>query len=179
MWGQEAEEPIDETNLLIADTENADIAEDDYAVAISPTVGVGDVARMILVLIFVIGLIYGLYRFLRKVSPQQALNSDFIQVLTSRSLEPGRNLHVIEVGTDAFLVGSTDGGIQLIGKLNDKEAMDRMRLAASKETPVESFSAIFSKWFKREDDTSPPLTESAQNSADFIKKQQERLKKLE
>jgi len=180
LWGQDTT-ITDETQLTILDTEAEDGAVTEQTEEIPvPTVGWGDFLRMFLVLAFVIALIYGVFFLMKKFSRKGSLDSDQIRILTSKSLESGRNLHVIEVGNQVFLIGSAEGGISLVSEINDKETRDQFRLLASQQAEgTKSFQNVFSHFFPKEPAQTPTPTGSAKNSVDFIKKQRDRLKKLD
>ena len=42
----------------------------------------------------------------------------------------------MEVGTSVYLVGSSDGGVELISEITDKESLDSVRLKAAEQTPA-------------------------------------------
>ncbi len=52
-------------------------------------------------------------------------------MLGSRSLAGNRALHLVEVGSSVYLVGASDGGVELIAEITDKESLDSLRLKAA------------------------------------------------
>ncbi|HET6452106.1 MAG TPA: flagellar biosynthetic protein FliO [Spirochaetia bacterium] len=133
-----------------------------------------DFVRMVLVLACVIGVIYLLFWLLRRGAGRRVQENDLIKVLGSKGLNGSRTLHLIEVGSSIFLVGASDGGVQLISELTDKETLDAVRLKAAEETPSRrTFQQTLSEIFRPAKGTF-----SIGDSLGFLKGQHERLKKL-
>ncbi|MBA7618041.1 hypothetical protein ES703_25360 [subsurface metagenome] len=83
---------------------------------------------------------------------------------------------MIEVGRNIFLIGDTDGGITLLAEIQDQETVDTIRLDSSRElkAPGLSFSNLLQTLL------APGRKErfNAGKTVDYMKRQQERLKKL-
>jgi flagellar protein FliO/FliZ len=143
--------------------------------AAAPAVSSWDFVRMILVLAAVVGAIYLLFWFLRRGMGKKIQENDLIKVLGSRSLSGNRALHLVEVGRSVYLVGSADGGVDLIAEVTEKETLDTIRLKAAEEEgrPRRSFQAILSDLIK-------PSRQGPQpgDGAGFLRRQRDRLKKL-
>ena len=90
------------------------------------------VIRMILVLALAAAAIYGAVFFIKKSTKQTALSDPFLKVLASSHLGSNRYVHVVHVGSKAYLVGSSDGGVNLISEVDDKETIDAMLLDDSR-----------------------------------------------
>jgi flagellar protein FliO/FliZ len=90
------------------------------------------ILRMVLVLALVAGLIYLVVFFLRRLSRPQSEQNPHLKILASTHLGGGRYVHVVSVGTKAWLIGSGEGGISHIADINDQEAVDAMLLDASR-----------------------------------------------
>lgn len=73
---------------------------------------------MILGLFFVVGLIYLTGYFYQKLTKINFKNEDLYlnkaQIISTTSLGQGRSLHVIKIGNDACLIGSTQNNITFI-----------------------------------------------------------------
>jgi flagellar biogenesis protein FliO len=134
-----------------------------------------DFLRMLLILAGVVGVIYLLFWLLRKGSGKKIQENDLIRVLGSRSLAGNRALHLVEVGTSVFLVGASDGGVELVSEITDKESLDSMRLKAAEENPSSrrNFPQILSEIFRP---AKKPL--SLGEGIGLFKGQRERLRKL-
>jgi flagellar protein FliO/FliZ len=130
---------------------------------------------MLIILGCVVGVIYLLFWILRRSSGKKIQENDLIRVLGSRSLAGNRALHLIEVGGCVYLVGASDGGVQLISEITDKESLDSVRLKAA-EQPVSaarSFPQILSEIFRP---ARKPV--SLGEGIGFLRGQRDRLKKL-
>jgi flagellar protein FliO/FliZ len=173
--------PVDERSLILGESpEEADNA------MVSPlsSFGVWDFLRMILVLAMVIGVLCGIFHFIKKAGLPRDNGIRFIRVLETRPLAANRHLHLVEVGNHILLVGSAEHGVSLVSEVSDKETADGIRLEASAIHPREgSFADLLKGFFRRRGGSSlPPGGEEEEGgsggSLDFVKKQKERLKKL-
>jgi flagellar protein FliO/FliZ len=98
------------------------------------------IVRMLLMLAIVAIAIYGIVFFLKKkTSGQNAEKDPFLKILASSHLGNNRYAHIVSVGNKAWLLGSSDGGVNLIGEIEDKELIDTMILEdAQKSTDAPS-----------------------------------------
>ena len=111
--------------------------------------GVGDILRMLLVLVLVATAIYGVVVLLRRRLPgARAEPQDGpLRVLASRDLSPGRQLHAVMVGKRVYLVGDAEGGVTLLEAIEDRETIDELVLARSAASPARrSFGAVLGQW---------------------------------
>ena len=84
---------------------------------------------MVLVLVLVAAAIYGIIFLFKKASKQQQQTSDpYLKILANTHLGANRYAHIISVGSKAWLVGSSEGGVNLISEIEDKEIIDAMLL---------------------------------------------------
>ena len=60
-------------------------------------------------------------------------DSEVITVLATYPLAANRIIQVVDIGGQVLVLGVSDSSINLITELKDKEAIDRIRLASSKE----------------------------------------------
>jgi flagellar protein FliO/FliZ len=137
----------DESTLLLGE-ENAEEA----APEITPlaSFGVGDFLRMVLVLALVVGLIYGVFHFIKKAGGPRDSGMRFIRVLETRPLAGNRHLHLVEIGNEVLLVGSAENGVSLVSQVSDKETLDGIQLAASRAAPpAGSFADTLKGFFSR------------------------------
>ncbi|MGD0723981.1 MAG: flagellar biosynthetic protein FliO [Spirochaetia bacterium] len=134
-----------------------------------------DFVRMLIILACVVGVIYLLFWILRRSSGKKIQENDLIRVLGSRSLAGNRALHLIEVGGCVYLVGASDGGVQLISEITDKESLDSVRLKAAEQpaSAGRSFPQILSEIFRP---ARKPV--SLGEGIGFLRGQRDRLKKL-
>ena len=162
--------------MLIAEGPTAGAAPAAGAGAgVAPAVSLWDFVRMLLILALVVVAIYVVLRLLRRKAGRRIQENDLIRVLGSRTLAGTRSLHLVEVGQGVYLVGSSDGGVQLIAEITDKESLDSLHLRAAEEPSGarRTFQAVLVDIFR-------PARHSATmgESLGFLKGQRDRLKKL-
>jgi len=92
------------------------------------------VIRMILVLALAAAAIYGIVFFIKRSSKQTAANDPFLKILASSHLGFNRYVHIASVGSKAWLLGASEGGVNLISEIEDKEIIDAMLLEDSKKS---------------------------------------------
>jgi flagellar protein FliO/FliZ len=152
----------------------------DSATDITPIAGpsVWTVVRMILVLALVAAAIYGIVFLFKRASKRSPESDPFLKVLASTHLGLNRYAQIISVGSKAWLVGTSEGGVSLISEIDDKEIIDAMMLEDSNKTAVAAtgkladFSSLLRRLgLKTENQTKIP-------TADDIRKRRERLKGL-
>lgn len=145
-------------------------------------VSVFGIFRILLTLAVVAAAIYGLVYFLkfRRASRTKEDLDPFLKVLASVPLTASRGVHVVSVGTQAWLVGSAENGVSLISEITDKDTINAMlledsrRMAAPPTTgvggPLLDFKAILGRL---------GISTKTENSGpDQIRKRSERLKGL-
>lgn len=134
-----------------------------------------DFVRMLIILAGVVGVIYLLFWVLRRSSGKKIQENDLIRVLGSRGLAGNRALHLIEVGGCVYLVGASDGGVQLISEITDKESLDSLRLKVAEQPSVggRNFPQILSEIFRP---ARKPV--SLGEGIGLLRSQRDRLKKL-
>jgi flagellar protein FliO/FliZ len=168
--------PIDESKIPLGSAPAGGPAAAPAAAA-APSGGVStwDFVRMILVLACVLGVIYVLFWLLRRGAGKRVQENDLIRVMGSRGLSGSRALHLVEVGSSVFLVGSSDGGVELISEITDKESLDSLRLKAAEQAPAgrRTFAQALGEIFRP---AARPF--SIGDGIGFLKGQRERLKKL-
>ncbi len=155
-----------------------------------------DFLRMFLVLGGVIAAIYGIFFVLKRMGNPGFQGNSLISLISTQNLQGNRALHLVEVGNEVFLVGSSEGGVELVGKIEDRETLDQVRLHRSEmkaggQTFQRSLRDIFSRGKGAADDISGSESSPGRNpertsergentgaSAFFMQKQRERLKNL-
>jgi len=90
--------------------------------------------RMVLVLALAAAAVYGVVFFIKRASKQPALSDPFLKVLATSHLGSNRYAHIVSVGSKAWLLGSSDGGVNLIGEIDDKDVINAMLLEDSKKS---------------------------------------------
>lgn len=174
--------PVDETQFTLDLPENGDTAagaNDDNAPVRVPGLKAVDFLKMLFFLGLMILLIYGFFLLLRKLSGRNVRQSELITIRGSRLLKGDAALHIVEIGPQMFVIGTAGQSVSLVTEITDKETMDGIRLAAP--APETGAAADFlHKLTARLRSPAPVRSpeESAEEGAEFIKKQRDRLKGL-
>ncbi len=179
-----------ETEILLNQDDSAAAENTDQAPvengAPLPGVGFSDFLRMVLVLALVIGLIYAFVWFLKKFTSQKAESEDIINLLSTRPLKGDAALHLVEVGTSVFLVGSCSHSVNLISEIDDDDSKNEIKLAASM-APTQPVSGGFARMFRDRfgtgqntdaNNTDTKGSGSPEDPTPFLKLQKEKLKDL-
>ncbi|MDR1748943.1 MAG: flagellar biosynthetic protein FliO [Spirochaetaceae bacterium] len=151
--------------------------------------------RMVVVLALVVACIYVIGRLLRRAVNPALPPDPYIKKAASVTLSPGKTVHVITVGSQAFVVGAADNGVTLIGELTDRELIDAMNLHGGNEPsgkPRDFASLLASFWpgnmnrgsanqgsAERRGGASPEradLSVSAEETTEYLRRQRERLR---
>ena len=90
--------------------------------------------RMLLVLALAAAAIYGIVFFLKRSAKPAAASDPFLKVLANSHLGSNRYAHIVSVGSRAWLLGSCDGGVNLIGEIEDQDVLNAMLLEDSRKT---------------------------------------------
>jgi len=130
--------------------------------------------RMVLVLALAAAAVYGVVFFIKRTSKQPALSDPFLKILASSHLGSNRYAHVVSVGNKAWLLGSSDGGVNLIGEIDDKDVINAMLLEDSKKSAQTSAGRFpdFTSMLRR----FGAAAEKRIPGAEEIRKRRERLK---
>ncbi len=118
---------VDETTLSLGDAAAPARAANNAA----GTTTLSYFLRMVVVLALVLAAIYGVYRLMKRLSRPKATDDKTVRVLASTSLGPGKALHVIGLGSKAYLIGATDASISLVAEVDDKDFIDALALEAA------------------------------------------------
>lgn len=185
-----------ETTVNTVGTEESAIVLDDSATVVpqedfsneSPN-NIWVLVRIVAVLLLVCAGIYGVVYLLKKSTGVNAASDPYLRVVSQLLLAPGKSIQVVTIGSQAFIVGVSENGIQYLTELSDKDLIDAMNFEADRNNnePITSFSSIFSRFFpggsaraSKSAEPTPSDTKdsnplSAAGTADFIKRQRERL----
>jgi flagellar protein FliO/FliZ len=181
-WPVTAQESEELLLLAPEETEDAELGD-------VPLISTWDFVRVLLVLGIVVGVIYLIFFLLRRGFKRRLPENEMIRVIGSRTLTGNRSIHLIELGRSLYLIGSADGGINLISEINDRETQDMIRLeqAQKENRPVLSFGNLLQGVMKpgqinqgpgsAGNKKTEPETDLS-GSMRFMKKQRERLRKL-
>ncbi|WP_304221940.1 flagellar biosynthetic protein FliO [Gracilinema caldarium] len=135
--------------------------------------------RLILVLGLSVAAIYGIVYGLKKIARPAEARDPYLRVLGTTHLGSNRFVHIVAVGTKAWLIGSSDGSVQPIAEITDKELLDAMFLDESKKMSEsgksgKDFASILRRFIPNQ---KIPETTIDLN-AERLRKQRERLRGL-
>lgn len=97
---------------------------------------VGSFIRMIVSLLFIIGLIVGIFWFLRRKSNVVKNEDDYLRRAAYINIAPTKTIEVITLIDKAYLIGVTEDNITLLGEIEDKELIQAMNLNADKKAKI-------------------------------------------
>jgi flagellar protein FliO/FliZ len=169
--------PVDESKLTFDAKANQSLTKRTGAP------GIMDFIQMILVLALVVGAIYGIFAFVKRVRKNGPTETESLRILAQTSLSQGRNLYVVQAGSRAFLLGSADGGISLITEIDEKEYLDKLALEAA-TAPAQGkmdFASVLQTVFPQKGDKADKKKSSGLFPADkfgLLRGQKDRLKKM-
>jgi flagellar biogenesis protein FliO len=114
--------------------------------------------RMVLVLALVIVCIYVVVYLLRRGLNPRSPSDLFLKKAASLTLSPGKAVHVITLQDHAYIVGTADSSISLLGEIKDKELIDALNLQSEvypgKRAP--DFASLLSLFMPKPKKTSEP-----------------------
>ncbi|MBN1687229.1 MAG: flagellar biosynthetic protein FliO [Spirochaetales bacterium] len=167
-----SQDAIDETTLEIGIPDEGTGGDESLSVFKA-----WDFIKMLLILGAVIAVIYGLFHFLKKSGNPKFNETRLIRVLSSKTLTGARALHLVEVGNQIFLVGTSENAVNLVSEIADKETLDSLKLQAANAQAVEkrSFASILGQTFGR------PAASKPNTAADpmaFLRQQRQRIRNM-
>ena len=92
------------------------------------------ILRILLTLAVVAVAIYGLVFLVKRFARGGMSRDPFLKILASAPLGTNRSAYVISVGSQAWLVGVAESGVNLISEIGDKDAIDAMFLEDSRKS---------------------------------------------
>ena len=93
--------------------------------------------KMILCLLVVVAAIYGVLFYVRKKANPAVSDDNFLRRVAYLNLGQGKSVEVITlVDKGAYLIGVTEGGINLISEVKDEELIQAMNLYSDKQKNV-------------------------------------------
>ncbi|MDR2534692.1 MAG: flagellar biosynthetic protein FliO [Treponema sp.] len=140
----------------------------------------GMILQMVLVLALAAAAIYGVVFFLKRISRPQEQKDPYLKILAAAHLGSNRFVHVVSVGSKAWLIGASEGGVSLISEIEDPETVDAMLVEASRKTAeagtgkLSDFAHLLNRFSGREH--TPVQTNL--NLNENIQKRLERLQKM-
>lgn len=137
------EAPLTEESIVISDNNPSETGSAVTAYKEPSTVGM--FVRMIVVLIIVIGLIYGVLWFIKKKTNIVKTDDEYLRRAAYINIAPGKTVEVITLIDKAYLIGVTEDNITLLGEIHDDELIKAMNLTADKKNNTKkpaSFSEV-------------------------------------
>lgn len=166
-----------EESQFTFDTETTDTA----AVQSASGSGFWAFVRMIIVLAIVIGVIYFIFRLMKKTIEPGNDNDPFLRKVAGISVGPGKSVQVVTLIDKAYLVGVSENSINLIAEIDDKELINAMNLHSDKTTnqfKAKSFAEVLDMFMPKkpssaaetESNSGSVFDSSTQDLIDSLKK---------
>ncbi|MDR0562954.1 MAG: flagellar biosynthetic protein FliO [Spirochaetaceae bacterium] len=135
------------------------------------------VLQMVLVLALAAAAVYGVVFFLKRISRTPEQKDPHLKVLAAAHLGSNRFVHVVSVGSKAWLIGAGESGVSLISEIADSEAVDAMLLDASRKNAETEKLSDFARLLSRVSGKELPSVQPDLN-AENVRKRRERLRGL-
>jgi flagellar protein FliO/FliZ len=132
--------------------------------------------RTLLALIVAAAAIYGVVYLIKRASRRTEAKNPFLKLLASAHLGSNRYVHVVSLGSKAWLVGAADGGVNLLSEVADEDTLNAMFLDDSQKGGAAATGRIFD--FKTMLSKMGIPVQPADSGAENIRKRRERLKGL-
>ena len=126
----ETENTITEESIVFTDEVTADSQP---ASSYKGPSTIGMFIRMIIVLIIVVGLIYGVLWFIKKKTNVIKTDDEYLRRAAYINIAPGKSVEVITLIDKAYLIGVTEDNITMLGEIHDDELIKAMNLSADKK----------------------------------------------
>ena len=126
----ETENTITEESIVLTDEVTADPQP---ASSYKGPSTIGMFIRMIIVLIIVVGLIYGVLWFIKKKTNVIKTDDEYLRRAAYINIAPGKSIEVITLIDKAYLIGVTEDNITMLGEIHDDELIKAMNLSADKK----------------------------------------------
>ena len=97
-----------------------------------PVSGFWVFVRMILVLGLVIGVIYFIFRLMKKTIEPGADNDPFLRKVAGINIGPGKSVQIVTLIDKGYLLGVSDNSVNLICEIEDKELINALNVHADK-----------------------------------------------
>jgi len=146
------------------------------SIAQTPGTDIWVIVRMVLVLALAAAAIYGIVYIFKRASKQTPTNDPFLKILANAHLGVNRYVHIVSVGSRAWLLGSGESGVNLISEIDDQDVINAMLLDDSRKT-AETTQGRFHDFLAIMRRLGTPAKTGAPG-ADEIRKRRERLRGL-
>ena len=125
------EAPLTEESIVISDDIVSETSANTSSYKGPSTVAM--FVRMVVVLIIIVGLIYGVLWFIKKKTNVVKTDDDYLRRAAYINIAPGKSIEVITLIDKAYLIGVTEDNITMLGEIDDKELISAMNLTADKK----------------------------------------------
>lgn len=179
-----AEEPEFEFEFDFAD--DSETAAQNVAGQNKSSGNIWQFVKLILVLILVIACIYAIVWLLKKSTIPNFQPSPYLKKVASLSLAPGKSVFIVSTPSQAFLVGTSDNSVNLIGEISDKELIDSMNIAADSRPTgkPKDFQSILASFFPKAKPEEPEVNEefddyfssAAKNAGESLRQRREQIR---
>jgi flagellar biosynthetic protein FliO len=92
------------------------------------------VLRTLAVLAVLVIIVYLVFRVFLRNRHKIVTSTDVIKVLATYPLAGSKSIQIVQIAEKVLILGITDSNINLIATLEDKEAIDKIKLESSKES---------------------------------------------
>jgi flagellar protein FliO/FliZ len=156
---------VDESSIVLGESSTAVGAETGIA-----AFGFWDLARMILVLGCVVGIIYLVFYLLKKAGNGRFSETEHISIVGTQNLPGNRAIYLVRVGSQVFMVGAGGDSVTMLGEITEKETVDSVILNASVQgdAPKRNFGELISGIIKGNQD----------GTLNLMRQQRQRLERL-
>lgn len=127
--------------------------------------------RMIIVLAIVIGIIYFVFRILRKNVSPEGDDDPFLRKVSAISVGPGKSVQVVTLLDKAFLIGVSENSVNLIKEIEDKELINAMNLHSDKTTnhfKAKSFADVLEMFMPTKNQNSAGIKETEKTQENSV-----------
>ena len=105
--------------------------------------------KLMVVLALILGAaVFGVHVLLPRLSSGRRLSSGVIQVTARLPLEPRKNLYVVKVGTEYFLVGTSEAGMQCLTPLKQESVETALDIETPPPGEFPALMEAFRRWKK-------------------------------
>lgn len=146
----------------------------------------GQFVRVVVILIIVVGLAYGILYLIKRRGKIRQSDDQFLRRVAYLSLSQGKSVEVVTLVNHAYVIGVSDGGINLISELDDPELVDALNLYSDKQkntSKPKNFADVLDIFMpggprNSENVTSGNIFSSSEkNAEELLKKQRSKLKR--
>lgn len=92
---------------------------------------------IIVLIIFGVGF-YMFFKYISKKAGLPNVGRGVVQVLAVSPVGQNRFIQIVDIAGKVMVIGVTEGSINLISEITEKDEIDRVKLLSSKTTPVEA-----------------------------------------